>query len=149
MPTFLRAELISALQTAIGPVILISGIGLLLLTMTNRLGRAIDRARLIATNNAKNNNDNQEQIKIIYLRARILRQAILLASTSALCAALLVIFIFVSVLMKIELGWLLGGIFILGMTSLIGALLLFIRDVNQALHALKLELFSDNSPLPK
>ena len=33
------------LQVAIGPVILISGVGLLLLTMTNRLGRAIDRAR--------------------------------------------------------------------------------------------------------
>jgi hypothetical protein len=33
------------LRDAIGPVILISGVGLLLLTMTNRLGRAIDRAR--------------------------------------------------------------------------------------------------------
>ena len=38
---------IPTLQTAIGPVILISGVALLLLTMTNRLGRAIDRARLI------------------------------------------------------------------------------------------------------
>jgi hypothetical protein len=32
------------LQAAIGPVILLSGVGLLL-TMTNRLGRAIDRVR--------------------------------------------------------------------------------------------------------
>jgi hypothetical protein len=40
-------ELIPVLQMAIGPVILISGVGLLLLSMTNRLGRVIDRARLL------------------------------------------------------------------------------------------------------
>ena len=38
-------QIIPELRDAIGPVILISGVGLLLLTMTNRLGRAIDRAR--------------------------------------------------------------------------------------------------------
>jgi len=41
-------ELIPVLQVAIGPVILISGIGLLLLGMTNRYGRTIDRARELA-----------------------------------------------------------------------------------------------------
>ena len=41
-------EIIPVLQVAIGPVILISGVGLLLLTMTNRLGRAIDRSRSLA-----------------------------------------------------------------------------------------------------
>jgi hypothetical protein len=38
-------ELIPVLQVAIGPVILISGISLLLLTLTNRFGRTIDRSR--------------------------------------------------------------------------------------------------------
>jgi hypothetical protein len=41
-------ELISVLQVAVGPVILISGIGLLLLSMTNRFGRIIDRSRILA-----------------------------------------------------------------------------------------------------
>ena len=41
-------ELIPLLQTAIGPVILISGVGLLLLSMTNRFGRIIDRSRILA-----------------------------------------------------------------------------------------------------
>ena len=40
------ADLLPILQTAIGPVILVSGVGLLILSMTNRLGRAIDRARI-------------------------------------------------------------------------------------------------------
>lgn len=40
-------QLIPTLQLAIGPVILISGVGLLLLSMTNRFGRIIDRARAL------------------------------------------------------------------------------------------------------
>ena len=45
MPPTSLEQIIPELRDAIGPVILISGVGLLLLTMTNRLGRAIDRAR--------------------------------------------------------------------------------------------------------
>ena len=45
MPLTPLKELIPVLQVAIGPVILISGVGLLLLTLTNRYGRTIDRAR--------------------------------------------------------------------------------------------------------
>jgi hypothetical protein len=42
-------HLIPSLQVAIGPVILVSGVGLLLLSMTNRFGRVIDRSRELAT----------------------------------------------------------------------------------------------------
>src|SRR5579859_2639184 len=45
MPSIPIHDLIPVLQVAIGPVILISGVGLLLLTLTNRLGRAVDRSR--------------------------------------------------------------------------------------------------------
>ena len=41
------AEMIPVLQTAIGPMILISGLGLILLTTTNRLRRTIDRVRIL------------------------------------------------------------------------------------------------------
>ena len=38
-------QIIPILQLAIGPVIVISGVGLVLLSMTNRFGRVIDRSR--------------------------------------------------------------------------------------------------------
>ena len=41
-------ELIPILQVSIGPTILVSGVGLLLLSMTNRLGRIVDRTRQLA-----------------------------------------------------------------------------------------------------
>jgi CHASE3 domain sensor protein len=47
MPITPLKELIPVLQVAIGPVILISGVSLLMLTLTNRYGRTIDRARQI------------------------------------------------------------------------------------------------------
>ena len=48
MPAVGTADLVPVLQTAVSPVVLISGVGLLLLTMTNRLGRIVDRARSLA-----------------------------------------------------------------------------------------------------
>ena len=69
-------ELIPVLQVATGPVILISGVGLLLLTMTNRLGRTIDRARQLAREvNSPDANRTHvaEQVATIYRRARVLR----------------------------------------------------------------------------
>jgi hypothetical protein len=39
-------DLMTTLQLSIGPVILISGVGLILLSMSNRFARVIDRSRL-------------------------------------------------------------------------------------------------------
>ena len=44
MPT---TSVVQILTASIAPVIVISGVGLLLLSISNRYGRAIDRARLI------------------------------------------------------------------------------------------------------
>jgi hypothetical protein len=137
--TLSNADIIPILQTAIGPVILVSGVGLFLLTMTNRLGRTIDRARAMVDEGAGPGRQG-DQLAILWSRARLLRWAILLASASVLCAALLVILLFLAALMKIELAWGIAGLFIVGMLLLIGALVLFIREVNQSLGALGLEL---------
>ena len=138
------SELVPVLQIAVGPVILISGVGLLLLSMTNRLGRAIDRARILHSQwldaeplAQKRTND---QLHILWRRADIIRQAIILASLSLLLAACLIITLFVAAL----LGWDAGGVIIClfagCLMALIGSLVLFIWDVNQSLAALRLEL---------
>jgi hypothetical protein len=137
-------QLIPVLQTAIGPTILISGVGLLLLTMTNRLGRAIDRARILARELPSVDNvvraKDEEQLRIIWRRARLLRIAIALASMSALSAAILIIVLFFTALLQIENAWLVSALFIVCLGCLIGSLVVFIHDINQSLAALKLEL---------
>lgn len=136
-------ELIPVLQIAIGPVILISGIGLLLLSMTNRYGRTIDRSRELAQARRAANGDAallEAQIAILWKRARILRRAIFLGSVSVLCAAILIIALFTTALLRLDFGWLVGLIFVACMFSLIASLIDSIRDVNQSLVAVKLEV---------
>jgi hypothetical protein len=137
-------ELIPVLQVAIGPVILISGVGLLLLTLTNRYGRTIDRSRLLVRELREVAGMDRErlegQIQILYRRARLLRLSILLAGVSVLLASLLIIVLFLTALWKLEVGLLISLLFIACMVSLSGTLVAFIRDINLSLGALKLEL---------
>ena len=140
-------QLIPVLQTAIGPVILISGIGLLLLTMTNRLGRAIDRARILVGSLQNTTEAKEEktvaQLRILWERARMIRLAIALTSFSALTAAILIIVLFSTALWQIESAGVIVALFMVCMVSLIGSLVIFIRDINQSLSALKLELVAE------
>jgi hypothetical protein len=146
-------ELIPVLQIAIGPVILVSGVGLLLLSMTNRLGRAIDRARLLSGALREMGDSVQApvlaQLKILLRRARLIRLAIILASVSVLMAAILVIVLFLSVLLGFENAWPISALFIACMASLIGSLITFIVDLNQSLLALKMELSNQLTPFGK
>ncbi|WP_294345513.1 DUF2721 domain-containing protein [Prosthecochloris sp.] len=151
--------LVPIIQTAIGPVILISGLGLLLLTMTNRLGRIIDRSRSLSCDldapEAALRKRASMEIDILWARARLIRLAIMLASFSCLFASLLVIVLFLSPLVSLDLPLLLSFLFISSMVCLICSLLFFLLDVNRTLAALKIELeshkarhCSDSSVLP-
>jgi hypothetical protein len=141
------AHLIPVLQTAIGPMILISGLGLILLTMTNRLGRTIDRVRILTaelpTATESKSAKISAQLTILWRRARLIRTAILLSATSALAAAILIIVIFFTALWQLEAAWLIGALFIICMLCVIGTLIFVIKDINQSLAALKLELVMD------
>jgi len=144
MPTNLLAELVPILQIAIGPVILISGVGLLLLSMTNRFGRAIDRSRILSRELRENPNVDREQIlaqiKILSKRADLIQRAITLASVSVLLAAILIIVLFLMALLQVNAAWLIIVLFIGCMVSLIGSIIAFIQDIHHALEALKLDI---------
>jgi len=139
------AKLIPVLQTAIDPVILISDVGLLLLSMTNHLSRIIDRARnllaLLETLHGPVREKTLAQIDILWSQARLIRMSILFAANSVLSAALLIIALFVTALLGLEDAWLISIIFALCLLSLICSLLVFIADINRSLSAFKVELY--------
>ena len=70
------------LQAALTPITLISGVGLLLVSMTNRYNHSTDRLRqLLRQSEAikpRRDDDLEHAIDLIFLRVRLLRQAILL-----------------------------------------------------------------------
>src|ERR1041385_2962214 len=136
-------DLVPILQMAIGPVILISGVGLLLLSMTNRLGRVIDRSRALVERLRQNPTDeghsSPSQLTVLSRRASLIRLAIILATLSALLAGILIISLFLAALFRVEIGAVIIALFVSCIGLLIASLVVFIGDLNMSLSALKLE----------
>ena len=137
-------DLITTLQLSIGPVILISGVGLILLSMTNRLGRVIDRSRLLSRDlNGTSDTDRTRilaELRILSSRANLARTGIALAVLSALLASLLIINLFLGALLQMSIAAFIVTLFILCMLSLVFSLFLFLVDINLSLKALWLEI---------
>jgi len=142
-------QLIPILQVAVIPVILISGVGLIVLSMTNRFGRIADRARqlLVELRLAPKTEPDilVSQVKILVNRALALRLAIALATVSQLFAAVLIITLFLGAVLNWQAGLAVVLLFVCSMASLIGGLIAFLRDVNLSLAALRLELSDERN----
>jgi hypothetical protein len=129
-------DVFEALQLAVSPVILISAYGLLLLSMTNRLGRAIDRARLLVRESAA----KEDQIAIITRRAGWIRSAIVFTSLALIAAALLVLVLFASIYLPVDTAPIVSVLFIGSLVSLVIGLAYFLVDIFASLYAMEAEL---------
>jgi hypothetical protein len=141
------SEIATILQTAVSPVVLISGVGLLLLIMTNRLARIVDRARSLTPRLAGATDEEARsvhaQLRSLARRARLVRRSIASAGVSALFAALIIVILFVSSLAGVEIPWVLAALFIISLLLLIFSLVDFIRDVHHTLETTALEVGKD------
>ena len=83
MPTISVVQILTA---SIAPVIVISGVGLLLLSISNRYGRAIDRVRLLTRDLSESDPESArrrhltEQLRLTNDRAHILKRSMLYSS---------------------------------------------------------------------
>lgn len=131
-------------QSTISPLVLISGVGLILLSLTNRLARTIDRSRGLVSeiqNDTSNDKENKRiQLRILVKRSYLLKYSITSISFSILSSSLIIPVLLIMYLFQIDLS-LLGKMFFL--FSIIGiifsAVFLFI-DVSLTLKALEIEV---------
>ena len=131
------------MQASISPVALISGVGLLILSQTNRLGRVMDRLRDVVEerrSNATADVNLSRQVDVLHRRARILRASVTAAVVCVLLAAVLVLLLFSSAVLGARLDLLALAIFAGSLLSLIVSLALFIFDLNLSLRAVQDEL---------
>jgi hypothetical protein len=137
-------DLIGTLQLAVGPVILISGIGLIILSLTNRFGRIVDRTRQLSVEYRNTSETEQERIllelKILTERAKVIRGSNFLAVLSVLLVSFIIIGLFGSALYHFNMTYILIILFISSIISLILSLFLFIYDLDLSLKALWIEL---------
>jgi hypothetical protein len=137
--------LLRVMSASLAPVIVISGVGLLLLTMTNRFGRVIDRARLLARERDSGqgggvDHHREEQLAVVWRRAQVLRFAIVLGALSILLVGLTVLVLFAEGLAGAGRDHAAGWVFGLALVALVGSMVAFIGDVTLSLRALKLEI---------
>ncbi len=134
----------SVLQLAVSPAIIISACGLLILSMSNRLGRAIDRARQLsrergtASEPRKKNID--QQMQILLHRCGLIRTSILFCSICILLTAILILALFILTSAEVDAGLIVAVIFCGSIVSLAVALIFFTRDVFLALRAMETEI---------
>lgn len=134
------------LQTAISPVVMISGIGLLVLSMTNRFARTTDRARSLAEKIKNADGETVEhlqiQVKILYKRSRILLYSISSALNSVFLISLLIIALFISFISAVNLPYIIIALFVFSLIFLVISMALFIYDMTLSLKAVEEELSS-------
>ena len=131
------------MQASISPVALISGVGLLILSLTNRLGRVMDRLRHVLDQRRKVAAPEphlDRQVPVLHRRARILRASITASVVCVLLASVLVLLLFMSAISDAPFTLLVIAVFALSLLSLIASLALFLFDMNLSLRALQEEL---------
>jgi Protein of unknown function (DUF2721) len=118
-----------AIRDAVAPVFLLTGIGSMLGVMTSRLGRAIDRARLLNEMPTEKRIKYHDELAIIVRRTKWLRRSIGLVTLAALCVCISIASLFVGVEMGFNVPHVVMISFIASMFSVIFGLLCFLREI--------------------
>jgi uncharacterized protein DUF2721 len=124
------------IQLAVAPVFLLTAIGTILSALNNRLGRIVDRRRVLedrlrtsAAEDAARAKEDVKELNLLAQRIRLIYHAIMLAVLCALLVCLLVAGAFLGVFITTDVAKVVGTLFILAMFALIGSLGMFLREI--------------------
>jgi hypothetical protein len=133
-------EIARVIQLSIGPVFLITGIAGLLSVLSGRLGRTIDRARVLQNTDFDESmrEEIHAELTVLSRRAKLIYRAISLGTTSALLVCFVIASLFISSFVTFPVSRIVGVLFVAAMLALIAALLLFLREVFLATRALRI-----------
>ena len=127
------AGVAQVIQAAVAPVFLLAGVAATLNVLASRIGRIIDRARIVEDRldsaTPEISRDLHARLRVLSRRATLINRAIALAVLSALLVSLVVAALFVSALLRMDLVLPIAVAFVIALLSLAAALLHFLREV--------------------
>lgn len=131
------------IQLALGPVFLLSGVGITLSMLTQRLSRIVDRARTLedrreATTDPDRHKVIDKDLRAILRRSRYINSAIALSTTCALLVALVVTLLFASAFTPMSVGPVIAIMFVASLLCLSVAFLMFLIEVRIATNTLRI-----------
>jgi hypothetical protein len=131
-----------AIQLAVAPVFLLTGIGAILAVMTNRLGRIIDRARVLEDRldaaSAKLLATLRADLAILSRRAKLISRAITLCTTTALLICTVIAILFLSAFLRFDATIAVALLFVAAMSTFFLGLLTFLREIYVATVSLRI-----------
>ncbi len=120
------------IQLSVAPVFLLLGIGAMLAVMTNRLGRIIDRARVIEERLGNPTADEtriHSELKTLSRRARMMSIAITLCTATALLVCAVIATLFVGAFASFDASMPVAFLFVGAMATFFVGLLTFLREI--------------------
>jgi hypothetical protein len=140
----MQESILPIIQLSITPVILISGLGALCISLTNRMGRIVDRTRNLAGLIQKASTDDkkylEEQLLIMFRRAKIMRFSMTMITSSMFVSGLLIVLLFLTALSRLDLTVLVLCFFATSVSCMLAGLAAFLRDLYLSLHAVQVEV---------
>ena len=122
-----------AIQLAVAPVFLLTGISAILAVMTNRLGRIIDRARVLEAKldgaAAEILTGLRADLAILSRRAKLINRASTLCTTTALLVCTVIAILFLSAFLRFDASLSVALLFIAAMSTFFFALVWFLREI--------------------
>jgi MFS family permease len=136
IPAAAISTIAQTIQLAVGPVFLLAGIGAFLNVMAGRLGRVVDRARMLERlhpdSTGKEHDRHVWELRVLDRRITIINASIFVIVSSAIAVCVLVAMLFVAELVHLEIGKSVAIVFVLAMALLVLALGLFLVEVHMA-----------------
>lgn len=128
------------IQLAIAPVFLLAGVGTKLTVLTNRLGRIIDRSRVLedrikATSSAVDA-DIYSELFSLYRRAGLINRAITLSTCCGLFICVVIAALFAGNALSLDIGRFIALCFVLCMLSLIGSFVFLLQEIFVAMRTM-------------
>jgi hypothetical protein len=127
------ASIATVIQLAVAPVFLLAGVGATLNVLAARIGRIIDRARLLeerlTTASPELATELHERLRVLSKRASLINRAIALCVTCGLLVSLVVAALFVSSALRLDIALPIAVMFVVALLSLAAALVYFLREV--------------------
>ena len=132
-----------AIQLSVAPVFLLTGIGAMLSVMTNRLGRIIDRARLLETRfetaTVPEHMDLiRSDLNMLAIRAKLIGRAINLCTATAFLVCTVIALMFIGAFLGLDPSMPVAVLFICAMLSMVLGLIWFLREVYLATTSLRI-----------
>jgi hypothetical protein len=131
-----------AVQLAVAPVFLLTGIGAFLTVMTNRLGRVIDRARVLEDRLERASPESvallRADLAVLSRRAKLIGRSITLCTATALLVCTMIAVLFVSAFLGFEASVPVAVLFVAAMLSFFLGLLWFLREIYLATKSLRI-----------